>query len=107
MKLYEVVRWGNDGDDPFRGGPNGDDTCFLVRAESVQEAASLADAVLKQMTSATVASFAQVVYELGTDTGNGTDARIIRGPYEQNAYNYGWAQWERDTADGEWSRGQR
>lgn len=43
MHLYEVIRWGNDSDDLLTGGPNGPDTCFLVRAGSVEAAAAPAD----------------------------------------------------------------
>lgn len=38
MQLFEVIRWGNDSDDPVIGGPNGPDTCFLVRADSIEQA---------------------------------------------------------------------
>ncbi|HSC80250.1 MAG TPA: hypothetical protein VLC08_07850 [Chitinolyticbacter sp.] len=102
MNLYEVIRWGNDADDPFRGGPNGDDTCFLVRADTHEEAASLADATLANTRSTQIVSWAQAVYLLGVDTGTGTDARILRGPYLQHAYLHGWRCWYRETRDAPW-----
>lgn len=43
MQLYEVIRWGNDSDDPLTGGSSGPDTCFLVRADSMEQAAALVD----------------------------------------------------------------
>lgn len=34
MHLFEIIRRGDDLDDPLGGGPDGPDTCFLVRAKT-------------------------------------------------------------------------
>jgi hypothetical protein len=44
MNIYFVIRWGNPED-----GPDGYDTNFLVNAESVEEAARLADERISHM----------------------------------------------------------
>lgn len=102
MQLYEVIRWGNDGDDPFMGGPNGPDTCFLVRAESVEQAAQLVDARLAQMPHQLVQPWAGASYLLGEDLAEANEPLILRGPYMQSAYRYGWRHWYREESDGSW-----
>ena len=105
MYLYEVIRWGNDApDDDPTGGPDGPDTCFLVRAGSLEEAAALVDVVLKRLPQQNkrVSRYARALYLLGTDSGSSTEARVLRGPYIQSAYNYGWQIWHRDDPDGTW-----
>ncbi|QNP41719.1 hypothetical protein [Lysobacter solisilvae (ex Woo and Kim 2020)] len=95
MHLYEVIRWGNPSDDPHTGGPNGHDTCFLVRAASLEAAAALADGELRFVAGAGLADWAEVAYLLGDDTGTDGTARVLRGPYIQSAYRHGWRQWNR------------
>ncbi|WP_148715169.1 hypothetical protein [Chitinolyticbacter meiyuanensis] len=102
MNLYEVIRWGNDGCDPYRGGPNGDDTCLLVRAATPEQAATLADPVLARLGNVHVAGWAQAIYQLGIDTGSDREARVLRGPYLQHAYRHGWPSWQRDQPEGAW-----
>lgn len=102
VNLYEVIRWGNDCDDVLTGGPDGLDTCFLVRADSPAAAASLADAQLAHMPAAHVGGFARAIYLLGQDAGSDAAPRVLRGPYLQQAYRYGWRQWLRDDAGGKW-----
>lgn len=103
MNLYEIIRWGNDSDCPFTGGPNGPDTCFLVRADTVEAAAGLADRELARMPSTQVRDWAGAVYLLGADGGTDATPRVLRGPYIQSAYCYGWRQWQRETQDGQWT----
>ena len=67
MNLYEVIRWGNDADDPFTGGPNGPDTGFLVRAGSVEQAAALADEALRRARPTRVGAWAGAVHLLGQE----------------------------------------
>ncbi|WP_211368307.1 hypothetical protein [Pseudoxanthomonas gei] len=62
MPLFEVIRWGNDSEDPVTGGPDGSDTCFLVRAASVEEAALLADRDLAAITHRYVVPWTHAVY---------------------------------------------
>jgi len=95
MNLYEVIQWGNESDNPVTGGPNGADTCFLVRAESVEQAATLVDRELSRMPSQHVKPWASAVYLLGTELGSASAPRLLRGPYVQNAYRYGWRHWYR------------
>jgi len=103
MQLYEVIRWGNDSDDPLTGGSSGPDTCFLVRADAVEQAATLVDKELARTPSELVRSWAGAVYLLGTDAASGSNAQILRGPYIQNAYRYGWRHWYRDERDEPWT----
>ena len=102
MQLFEVIRWGNDSDDPMTGGPDGPDTCFLVRAGSVDEAARLADQRLATLPHEHVAPWSHAVYLLGDDAGDDDSARILRGPYVQSAYVHGWRQWYRNERDEPW-----
>jgi hypothetical protein len=104
MHLFEVIRWGNESDDPMTGGPDGWDTCFLVRAASVEEAAALADRELaaSALPDQRVAAWAGAVYLLGTDLGTDATARVLRGPYVQSAYRHGWRHWYRDDRGAPW-----
>ena len=102
VQLFEVIRWGNDSDDVQTGGPNGPDTCFLVRAASVEQAAGLVDDELARMPSEFVQPWADAVYLLGTEGSQEADPRILRGPYIQNAYRFGWRHWYRDERDEPW-----
>lgn len=113
MHLYEVIRWGNDSDDPLTGGPNGPDTCFLVRAQNIEAAAALVDRELRAMQresttehAAVVAWWATAVYLLGDDAGSvadgAGDAMILRGPYFQHAHRHGWRHWYREAAHEQW-----
>lgn len=102
MLLYEVIRWGNDGDDPLRGGPDGVDTCFLVRADSVEAAGALADRELARSSGHAGASCAGAVYLLGADAGSDPQPRVLRGPYLQHAHRHGWRHWYRDAREDPW-----
>lgn len=102
MALYEVIRWGNDSTDVFHGGPDGADTCFLVRAGSVEQAAALVDRQLATTPGPVVSAWAGAVYLLGEETTRDTGDRILRGPYLQHAYRHGWRHWYRDAADAAW-----
>ncbi|AOS78600.1 hypothetical protein BN948_02956 [Hydrogenophaga intermedia] len=102
MNLYEVIRWGNDADDPFTGGPDGADTCFLVRAGSVEQAAELVDADLRKLKPQRAAAFVEAVYLLGTEQSTEGTPRLLRGPYVQHAHRHGWRHWYRDEEGGAW-----
>lgn len=107
MNLYEAIRWGNDAADPFTGGPNGPDTCFLVRADSVDEAAALADAELARRKASSVDNWTGAVYLLGVDSSPETTARVLRGPYVQHAHRHGWKAWYRNDLAQAWTVDQR
>ena len=103
MKLYEVVRWGNDSEDVHTGGPNGPDTCYLVRATSMESAVRLAEERLRWLPpSDLVFPYASAVYELGEDSGASVDARVLRGPYIEHAYCHGWRSWHRHELHEPW-----
>src|SRR5262245_9984113 len=99
MNLYEVIRWGNDSSDPYEGGPNGRDTCFLVRAATPEEAAALADVILAIMPHERVQPWSHAINLLGADGGTDPKPRVLRGPYVQHAYDYGWRAWHRNSQD--------
>lgn len=102
MNLYEVIRWGNDSTDPLTGGPNGPDTCFLVRAASVEQAAELADAALRRAGPTGLSAWAEAVYLLGEELSTDAEPRILRGPSVHAAHRHGWRHWYRDEAGAAW-----
>ena len=103
MNLYEVIRWGNDSSDSHTGGPDGPDTCFLVRAESPPAAAALADELLADLPHERVPPYSGSIYLLGKDIGLEQTQRVLRGPYVEHAYSFGWRQWHRESAEGVWT----
>jgi hypothetical protein len=102
LNLYEVIRWGNDSTDEFTGGPNGPDTCFLVRASSVEDAAKLVDPILVELPHVRVQHWAHAIYWIGTDVGIETHASVLRGPYVEHAFDRGWRIWHRNKSDEPW-----
>jgi hypothetical protein len=102
LNLYEVIRWGNESDHPLTGGPDGPDTCFLVRASTPEQAAALADAVLAGMPCQFVQGWSHAVYLLGADAASNPDSRVLRGPYVQHAHCYDWRSWHRTARDDPW-----
>lgn len=102
MYIFEVVRWGNDSPDPDEGGPDGEDTCFLVRAETPADAAELAEVYLIAAQPVRVSPRADIVYLLGEAPEHDREARVIRGPYIVYAINPGWRWWERRPGTAEW-----
>jgi hypothetical protein len=84
MNLYLTVRWRNP-ESP--DGPDGPDTNFLVRADSVSEAAAVTDDYLVNSPTTSihsrkpVQSFCQYIVELGVDNGGFSHAEIIHDPW--------------------------
>jgi hypothetical protein len=103
LNLYEVIRWGNNSDDPYTGGPNGPDTCLLVRANSVEEAATLADSVLAELPHERVQPWSHAIYLLGVDGGTDPEPRVLRGPYIEHALGHGWRLWHRNSPEEPWA----
>ena len=103
MQLFEVVRWGNDLDDPHTGGPDGPDTCFLVHAVSVERAAALVDQRLALSACERAKPYASAVYLLSAVAPPTAREKIIRGPYVQHAHCHGWRNWHRDTPAETWA----
>lgn len=93
MNLYEVIFYGS------YGKPDGSDTIYLVSAPDYKSAV---EAVWCNASSSNHGGegfpLADVVHEIGVDSSRHAEAvgtRIIRGPYIQRAYNYGWKSWSR------------
>jgi len=102
MLLFEVIRWGNDSHAAPMGGPDGPDTCFLVRARSAEQAATLVDQQLAHTPSDVVDVWSAAIYLLGTESSSQSEERILRGPYIQHAYRHGWRHWYRQGAGEPW-----
>ncbi|MBN8420891.1 MAG: hypothetical protein J0L73_18385 [Verrucomicrobia bacterium] len=94
MNLYEVIFYSSygktDGDE---------DTIYLVSAPDFMSAI---EAVWCNASSSNHGGerfpLADVVHEIGMDSSRHAEAaetRIIRGPFIQCAYNYGWKSWRR------------
>jgi hypothetical protein len=80
------------------GDPNGPDTIYLVRAPDVLTAVQLvARNTPESSHQKQRIPIADVVHEIGIDSSSGTEdlPAILRGPYSQHAYNYGWKAWQR------------
>jgi hypothetical protein len=101
-RLYEAVRWGNDSEDRFEGGPDGPDTCFLVRAGSIEEVVSLVEPLLMAMPHVRIQPWLHAIHLLGDDTGVDPTSRVLRGPYVQHAIAWGWRSGIR-VQDEEWT----
>jgi hypothetical protein len=102
LNLYEVVRYGNDSDNIFSGGPNGPDTCFLVRANSPEAAAGLVDPILARNPHERVKPWSQLIYLLAGDCESGNKPAVLRGPYEAHAYCHDWRSWNRNKQGEPW-----
>ncbi len=91
MNLYEVIFWRTSG----RG--DDADTIYLVRATDFRSAIEEVATNASPKHHRGERPVAHVVYELGTDLSSSAEdgPRILRGPYFQSAYNYGWKAWHR------------
>ena len=94
MKLYEVVF--TDSRDP-----EGDrDAIFLVRAEDFRSA--VAEVFQNGGYREHCSVLPHTVFEIGEEfhvRSNSQNRRILRGPYFQCAFNYGWREWRRRDLD--------
>lgn len=83
LKIYVCIRWGH-AESPE--GADGEDTHLLVRAASHDQAAELADALLRQLPTHVdgnrrgVEPHCHRVLELGIDNSNATDPAVVIGP---------------------------
>ncbi len=102
LNLYEVARYGNDSDNIYSGGPDGPDTCFLVRAGSPEVAAGLVDPLLARSSHERVSPWSQLIYLLGTDSSLANKPGILRGPYQEHAYCHDWRSWNRSDQTELW-----
>lgn len=90
MKLYEVIF--TDSRDP--GGDR--DAIFLVRAEDFHSAV---EEVFQNSGSRDHCSaLPHSIFEIGEELRarfNSSERRILRGPYYECAFNFGWREWRR------------
>ena len=95
MNLYIATRWGNNqiqGDD----GPNGPDTNYLVRAETHEKAAELADLRLSNQTNDGMDDKCHLITQIGEDNHN-TEETVVLGPWISYAMLNGtYKSWKRD-----------
>lgn len=101
MKLYRVIRYGN-----HKEGPDGDDTNFLVAAESHIQAGELTDELLRHLPQGElIYHFSNVIVEI--DCGNcghtATEPGIIMGPsYEPGYQRLRKKSWVREDSMSNW-----
>ena len=107
MKLFIATRWGNPYEEE---GPNGKDTNFLVRASSLDDAASLAEEFLIGCPQSIeenlpVENFIHRIRLIGEDT-NSELSSVIHGPWIAAAIfrDSNLEMWLRDETDGQWIR---
>jgi hypothetical protein len=89
MNIYEVVF--SNITDPDRDR----DAIFLVRAYDFQDAI---DEVMRNGSREQCSAQPHSVFELGSESRarfNDPDQRILRGPYFECAYNFGWREWRK------------
>ena len=88
MTIYEVLfldRRDRDGDR---------DSIFLVRASDLRKAVALAMSARREPESFRP----HTVFEIGIESiiRGGGDARVLRGPYYECGFNFGWREWRRE-----------
>ena len=100
MNLYEVIFYGSHGDG------NAEDTIYLVRAPDFQAAIRLASAFAPaESHEGERFPSADYVHQVGTDSSPHADKsgeRVLRGPYFEHAYNFGWRAWQRKLESKVW-----
>lgn len=91
MNLYEVVCFGPP--DPM----DDSDMIYLVRASDYRSASDEVQLNASPSNHGGRPPNPHTVYELGSEQTRmvETAPRIMRGPYRQCAYNYGWRAWHR------------
>lgn len=97
MKIYLAVRFGSDASND---GPDGEDTNFIARASSRDEAASIVDSFLaNEMPHKKVEPLCHRIIELGKDISGFTDTRIVVGPWIAYtiARTEGYKTWMREA----------
>lgn len=102
MNLYEVIFWGAEGRDDDA------DTIYLVRASDFRSAVEFVSVnASPSHHSGERFPLAHVVYELGSDASPHAETSgtlILRGPYFQSAYNYGWRAWNRKLEGSDYTK---
>jgi hypothetical protein len=107
MKLFIATRWGNPHEEE---GPNGRDTNSLVRASSLDDAASLAEELLIGCSQSIeenlpVENFIHCIRLIGEDTISELSS-VIHGRWIAAAIfrDSNLGMWLRDETDGQWIR---
>lgn len=101
MNVYYVTRWGNE-----TGGPDGDDTSFIVISNSHLSASKLVDQVLIRSACDKVNDFCNRITELGVS--HADREKIIVGPLIENTLYHDdigipdSKKWIRDNLDDGW-----
>jgi hypothetical protein len=99
MNLYEVLFYDT------RDRSSDTDMIFLVRAPDFQAAIEEA---LKNGAPEHRSRLPHSAFELGTEVRtrfNLPEVRVLRGPYFECGFNFGWREWRRDTQEGPWNEG--
>ena len=107
MNLYIATRWGN----PFeKDGPDGKDTNFIVRAESMGQAAEIVDEALKlyptsEVNNRPVCDFTQCITQIGIAQSS-QSPRLVHGPWIEHLIlmdNDDYDYWHRDSPTEGWT----
>jgi len=107
FNLFLCVRWGH-AESP--DGADGEDTSFVVRASSHEEAAQRADVILGRLPTQIPGNLRGVeqhchrVVEIGIDTSNSMQSAVIAGPviaYASCADTSRYRSWSRGDIPGE------
>ena len=103
LRLYCCMRWGNA---QSAEGADGEDTTFIVRAESHEQAASLADCILRMMPTQfeglprSVEPWCHLILDLGPDGSFAKEPKVLLGPM------IGYALHSGSEAYPSWMRGE-
>ena len=102
MKLFIVIRWGNEFSE---SGANGPDTVFLVRAANQATAAVLVEPVLQRMPHSRVVDYPNVCIAIGEDMYNSKYEQILLGPLYEFFHNTDYRDvWVRHYKDEDWAK---
>lgn len=99
MKIYLVVRWGNE-----KEGSDGEDTSFLIASNSYLNAARFADIMLSQYSFCNVCNYSNDVFEIGTSAFESKELTVLLiGPIIKY-FNIptGCKNWVRYNLEDEW-----
>jgi hypothetical protein len=97
MNIYEVIYWGSPGK------RDKEDTIYLIRADNFSDAIGITQQFAKPKDHGGESSpLPSVIYEIGQDLSVGLETfpRVLRGPYFDKAFNFGWRYWDRRAEDG-------
>ena len=100
MNLFVVIRWGSD---QTEGGPNGEDTTYLVNARNHLEAVEIVEEALLHVSHRRVLPKANVVTEIGRSRPGVTEPGIVLGPFLNVAHVMkSYPSWIRHYPNQDW-----